>query len=203
MPPQEEVQNPMPAKEGLRTPEAGVPTSSQQLPEDSEAYVNALMKMLHDKQMSPQVVKMLSAGEPQDTIPKTALMLHDMLEKKVRERGKPPSLDTLFVAGTYLVSDLIEIGNAAGVFDLQTEEETQPIVQSVFQKYIQKGLKDGTIDPVELQTKVEGLLSPEDKVGGLQIAKQVGLPPEPDQHTAMEVYANKRVKQAGMLKGGK
>jgi hypothetical protein len=167
-----------------------------------QAYVLGLSKMLHSKQTSPKVLEMLKAGEPEKTIPHTAMMLNQQMEDAVRAKGKSPSLDTLFAAGQFLVGDLIEIGNAAGIFQLETEEQIAPIVQNTFQVYIEKGLKDGTIDPIELQKKVEPLMSDEHKQLGLQAAQRTGVPEQPDETTAMEMYAMQRSKK-GALQGGR
>lgn len=169
---------------------------------EMQAYVLGLSKMLHSKQTSPKVLEMLKAGQPEQTIPHTAMILNQQMEDAVRAKGKSPSLDTLFAAGQFLVGDLIEIGNAAGIFQLETEEQIAPIVQNTFQVYIEKGLKDGTIDPIELQKKVEPLMPEEHRQLGLEAARRTGVPEQPDETTAMEMYAMQRVRK-GALQGGK
>ena len=179
--------------------------AKQELPPQAkrevEAYVLGLSKMLHSKETSRKVLDMLKSGPPEQVIPYTALQVNQQMESAVTAKGKKPSLDTLFAAGQFLVGDLIEIGNAAGIFQLETEEQIAPIVQNTFQVYIEKGLKNGTIDPIELQKKVEPLMPEEHRQLGLQAAKRTGVPEQPDEGTAMEVYAMQRMRK-GALQGG-
>lgn len=169
------------------------PEMSQQ----DQAYIAGLMKLLHSKKTAPMVEQMLQAGPPEETIPKTALMVNDQMEKVV---GKMPSLDTLMYAAMYLVQDLIEIGNVGGFFKVETEEEVQNILKVTMETYIKKGLKDGTIDPVELQQRAEKLLPEAQKASGLEYAKSSGIPTEANHNTAMTSYGSKMERQ-GMMKG--
>lgn len=189
-------------------PEVPVQGSPEQPPMDPklerevQAYVMGLSKMLHGKQTQPQVVSMLkSVEDPSKSIPQIALLVNDQMEQAVKGKGKKPSLDVLLGAAQFLVGDLIEMGNAMGVFQLETEEQIAPILQSTMQTYIEKGLKDGSVDPIELQKKVEPMMPEQDRIKALEIAKAEGLPTEPNQLTAMEAYARKR-EQQGMLRGG-
>lgn len=198
-----------PAQPAQSDPQApGNPQELQQAKMDPaaekevQAYVFGLSKLLHSKQTSNKVVEMLKAGKPEQTIPHTALLLNSQMEETVRAKGKPPSLEVLFESGQFLVGDLIEIGNAAGIFQLETEEQIAPILQSTFQQYIRAGLKNKTIDPIELQQKVEQMMPEDVKAQGLQMAERTGVPLKPDQSTAMEAYAMQRA-QKGSLQGGR
>ena len=123
------------------------------------------------------------------------------MEDKLREKGNAPSLDVLLVGAQFLIGDLIEIGNAAGFFQLETEEQIAPILQDTMQRYIEDGLKKGTIDPIELQQKTEGLMTPEQQGMGMKAAGATGLPMEPNQNTAMQSYGAK-MQRKGALQGG-
>lgn len=165
-----------------------------------EGYISGLSKMLHSKQSSKQVVDMLGSAPPEKSIPETALMVNAQMEEATSAKGKKPSLDVLLAAGIFLTNDLIEIGNAAGVFQIEGEQQVQPLLKGTLQAYIEKGLADGTMDPVELQEKVGPLMSEEHQAAGLQGAEMSGIPTAANEMTAMEQYANKR-EQKGMLKG--
>lgn len=162
-----------------------------------QAYISGLMKLLHSKETAPSVEEMLQSGPPEKTIPVIALQINDQMEQAVE---KKPSLETALAAGTYLVQDLIEIGNAAGFFQIETEEQIKPILQGTIQQYIEKGLKEGTIDPVELQEKVEPLMDDDQRATGMQAAELTGIPKGPTQDTAMAAYGRK-MEQKGMMKG--
>lgn len=165
-----------------------------------QAYISGLMKLLHSKQTSKVVDQMLQADRPEKSIPDTALFVEDQMEKMITQKAPLPSLDTRFLAGQYLVSDLITIGNTAGWWEITQPEQIQPILQDTFQKYIEKGLHDGTIDPIELQQKAEGLMTDEQKAKGLEMAGVAGVPHQPDQFTAMAAYGHQRERQ-GMTRG--
>ena len=178
-------------------------TEPSNLSEADQSYLNALVKLMHTKKTAGKVEDMLESGPPEKAIPETALMINGMMEGEARKGGRPPSLELLFQAGIVVVGDLIEIGNAKGIFDIQDEQEISALLQGTMQKYIEKGLQEGTIDPVELQQKAEAMLAPEDREAALGMAEREGIPVEPNEHTAMEVYADKKVRKAGMLQGGR
>jgi hypothetical protein len=165
--------------------------------QEQQAYVSGLMKMLHAKETSPAVVKMLSSAPPEQSIPQTALTINQNFEQQLK--GKKPSLETSLVGGVYLVKDLILIGNTAKVFNVP-EEGLGPILKTTMQKYVEAGLKDGSIDPIELQKKTEPLMTEEQRAQGLSHGEKLGIPQEPGTRQAMETYASQRVRKS-MLKG--
>jgi len=172
--------------------------AQEMLSEADQAYIGGLMKMLHSKETAPLVEEMLQAGEPGDTIPRIANQINDQMEQAVK---KKPALETALAAGIYLVQDLIEIGRAAGYFDV-TEDQMQPIFRDTMQIYIEAGLNDGSIDPIELQEKVEPLMDEQQKATGLQAAELTGVPKQATEQTAMAAYGAKRERQ-GMMRGKK
>lgn len=178
----------------------------QQIPpkvrQEMEAYITGLSKLMHGKESSGQIFEMLKGGEPQKTIPATALAVNSMMEGALKQRGSPPSLDVVLAGGQFIISDLIEIGNASGIFNITTEEQIGPILQDTMQQYIEKGLDEGTIDPVELQQKAEPLMNQNDFDQGMQLAGQADIPMEPNQNTAMQSYGAK-MERKGMLQGSK
>lgn len=169
---------------------------------EMQSYIMGLSKILHGQKTQPQVVQMLkSGGDPEKLVPQVALLVNDQMEQAVTGKGKKPSLETLVGASQFLVGDLIEMGNAMGIFQVETPEQVEPILKNTMQAYIEKGLKDGSLDPIELQQKVEPLMSEEHRALGMEAAKRSGVPEAPSQMTAMEAYARQR-EQKGMLKRG-
>lgn len=172
------------------------------LEKESQAYITGLMKILHSKETSPKIMEILKSAPPEQAVPQVALMVNQQMEDAARAKGKPPSLEVLLGAGIYLTQDLLEMGNAAGIFQIEGEEAAGEIIKSTLQTYIEKGLKDKTIDPVELQEKVQPLLDEAGMGQGMEAASANGIPEKPDQMTAMEQYASKREQKAGMMRGG-
>lgn len=185
--------------EEMKGQEEVAPQMNPKVQKEAEAYITGLSKMLHSKETSRQVVGMLEAGDPQVTVPETALQVNSMMEQSVK---KKPSLDVLVNAGAFLVSDLIEIGNAAGIFEITEPEQIEPILKSTMQTYIEKGLADGSIDPVELQNMAEPMMDEEHRAAGLEGAEMFGVPTEANETTAMSVYGAQQ-KRKGMMQGGK
>lgn len=176
-------------------------TEPEQMTKADQAYLSGLMKILHSKQTAPQVDAMLQSAPPEKSIPQAALVINEQMETAVSQKSGKPSLETLLKAGVYLVSDLIEIGNTGGFFQVQDEQQTRLILETTLKQYITKGLEDGSIDPVELQAKVEPLMTEDQRATGIRAAQLTGTKLEPDERTVMAAYGAKRERQ-GMLKGG-
>ena len=171
----------------------------QKMDKQQEAYVGALVRVLHDKQTSPMVQEMLKAGPPEQTIPRITMEVNDMMQQTIaRKGGQPADLETTFLGGAYVVSDLIEIGNAGGFFEVSDEDQVKEILQTTIQTYVERGLKDGSIDPVELQAITEPLLQDSDREEGIAYAKKEGLSMQADENVAMEAFGQKKYRE-GML----
>lgn len=203
VPPMEQ-EDPKAVPQDPQTPQdpQATPQDQQQLDpkveKEVQAYTMGLSKMLHSKKTQPQVVQMLkSGGDPETLVPQIALLINDQMETAVKQKGQKPSLEVLLGAAQFLVGDLIEMGNAMGIFQIETEEQIGPILQNTMQKYIEKGLKDGSVDPIELQQKVEPMMPEDMRQKALGIAEAEGIPSAPNQLTAMEAYAQKRMAKGG------
>lgn len=195
-PPTEEPQAAPPMeREQAEPPMKG---EQQEMSKADQAYISGLMKLLHGKQTAPMIEEMLQSGPPEKSIPTAALTVNDQMEQAV---GKKPPLETCLIAGVYLVQDLIEIGNTAGWFEVVEEKQIQSILQDTMQQYIEKGLKDGSIDPVELQEKIEPLMTEDQRATGLQAAEMTGVPTQANEQTVMSAFGRQKERQ-GMMKGG-
>ena len=177
----------------------GAPVSDPKIEKETQAYLTGLSKMLHGRDTSGQVIEILKSAPPDQSIPQAALTVNSQMEGAVREAGQEPSLEVLLNAGIFLVNDLVEMGNAAGIFQLEGEA-IGPILQSTLKQYIEKGLAEGTIDPVELQEKVGPLMDEEHTALGTEAAALSGIPQEPNEGTAMQAYGAKMQKK-GMMQG--
>ena len=200
-PVEQEMQGGPPVEQGVQ--ESDLPTEAQNLSEEDQGYLNGLVKLMHSKKTAPAIEDMLESWEPEKSIPLTALKVNEMMEQEARKGGKPPSLELLFSSAIVVVSDLVAIGNAKGIFEVVEEEHVAAILQATIQQYVEKGLEEGTIDPVELQQKAEAMMTPEDREAGINMGATDGIPTSPNEHTAMEVYADRKVRKAGMLQGGR
>lgn len=161
-----------------------------------EDYTAVLMNVIHSPETNGSVVEMLSGGPAQESIPFTANQVNDMvLQSIAKKQGAKKPEDAVLMAGAiYLVTDLAELGNAADVFEQPVgEQDMAPLLQKTMQSYIQKGLKDGTIDPVQLQTDTEPYLNEEQRGVGLMMGNELGQPTEPTAGMANDQIVQKKV----------
>ena len=170
-------------------------TFLEESPEDArrtKVYLAGLSDLLYNKDTKTQVFESIKSGPPEKSVPNTAMVLNSQMERQVTEKGSPPALSTKINANLFLVSELVEMGNAGGLWALDKEQMT-PIFQETLKQYIHKGIKEKTIDPIELQGAMEGLLTEEQKQQGLQAAQARGIPAEPGVSHAMEKYASDKL----------
>ena len=155
-----------------------------------EVMKTATIKLMHDKTTQKSIIDMLSSGDIAQSVPATALQVNSMLEQSMT-----PKPDVVLANSVGLVSDLLELAAAAGIADMPPEEEIVGIYQDTLQKYIQKGLKDGSIDPVELQQSVEPLMDEEQMQAGRGAMTQAGLPEAATSGMATDRLVNQAVKK--------
>ncbi|RKX64117.1 MAG: hypothetical protein DRP42_06970 [Tenericutes bacterium] len=161
---------------GLTNPEQLSPQEKQEI----DSYTTLMMDLIHNKATSNDIQDMLKSGEPSQTVPATAIQVNHMAEQTVKQStGSMPSSAAKLGGSVYLVSDLIEVGNTSGIFNVQDEAQITQIYQDTLQQYIESGIKDGSIDPIELQQSVEPLLSQEQQETGMAIGQQAGVAPQP------------------------
>ncbi len=168
---------------------------NKKLEQQSQAYMGALSKVMHGPDTKEMVYGMLQAGDPMKTIPQTALAINEEVEGAFKKKGGKPSLDILGQAAGFLVQDLVEIGNAAGFFNLDPENEEimTALVSNTMQPYLEKGIKDGSIDPIELQAKTEPLLTEEGRAQGLAMGAERGIDAEAGDRQVAESYRREGV----------
>ena len=160
---------------------------SPELEKKMETYVASLMHMIHSDETSKDVLEMLKAAPPEESIPEVVLQLNSMVEQSFQGHQGGVEDEVKIAGGLYAVADLAELGNAAGLWDRQLQqEEVIKIFEKTASKYIHKGLKDGTIDPIELQRDTEPLLPPEVREKASLIQKELGLPDQPTESMAID-----------------
>jgi hypothetical protein len=171
------------------------------LQKEVDSFVGGISKMLHSKETKGMVYKMLQSAPPEKSIPEAVLQTNIRLAEKMKQKSGTPSIEALFAGTLFATSELAEIGNAGGFFEQELGEETlMPVVQASLQKMIEEGVRRQMIDPIELQEKVEPMLSEQQRSIGLEAGAMTGVPAEAGPGQAMEQYANQRVqKERAML----
>jgi hypothetical protein len=184
---------------GLAT-QAGDPEQKGKIPPGLQRQIDDItamaMHMIHSDDTKQSVLNMLkSHEEPEAAIPPTANYIMNRIEASANKRRTKIGNDIKLAAAQYIVTDLAILGKKAGIWesDIESEEELGNVLKDTMQTYIRKGLKDKTIDPIQLQQEAEGLLSPEQRESGISMGQEFGVPPEPTTGMAVRSYADKAV----------
>jgi hypothetical protein len=170
---------------------------SPRLKKEMSGYKTLLTKLIHAPEKQESTMEMLKAGPAAMSVPNAAITLNKQAEEIMKGKGIKISQNTKLAGSVFLVSDLIELGNAGAGWEVPVaEDEAKQIYQDTLQDYIETGVRDKTIDPMELQQSAEPFMNEQQRAVGSQVAQQQGIPMEPNQQ---QILGN----QKGMLRGGK
>lgn len=176
--------------------EANQPQVDPSMQKKVEDYASILMTIMHGPETRDDVLEMLSSSpDPFITVPQAAITVNDIARQKIEKQQGKVDEATMLAASQYLVGDLIELGEAAGKFQVSPEDNAE-LYQDAVQMYIERGLKSGEIDPIELQLAGEQFMSTNQKVGGQYLAQEQGLGYEPSQGQMLNQFGKAREKQA-------
>ena len=191
-----------PTEEPQRTP---IDPEDKKKQDKIDSYVVALMNELHGSETRDYVLDILKNGkDPYIGIPEAAMAVNDAAVAKFEQNGVKVDLNTQFNASQFLINDLMEIGSRFGFFEV-TQDDFAPLLEDSLQTYVERGLKDGTIDPVELQLTAEKFTTENQRIAGLYHGQENGVPPAPQQqqiiyqiqqNAAREATAEEKKKQA-------
>ena len=149
-----------------------------------EAYTdNATLAVFSEKSQA-QVLQLLQSGQSGvEGVAEAAFRINKQMVAIMEQSGEKPTEITLCMGGAHLVSELIALAGAAGLYELNEEERKQAFGLSI-QKFFEDGFEiyskqgadaPGAIDPVKTQKTFDSLLSPEQRQYGLQMAKEQGI----------------------------
>jgi len=157
-------------------------------------YVSVLMNLLHNEKTSDDVMGMLGTnGDIFEGVPNAAVAINDMGVNLMSQGGEEISFAVQLGASVFLMGDLIELGYAAGLWEQPTEEEIAAVYEDTLQVVIERGLADGSIDPIQLQVDAEGMMSEDQKRAGDGFAQAKGMGGEPSQQAMTQQYADRQV----------
>jgi len=155
----------------------------ERLKKQVDGYQTVLSKLMHAKATRGGTMDMLQSGPPEISVPQAALAINRNAEELMKKKGLRLTNEVKLAGATFLVSDLVELGNVGGVWEEPVDEgEKNAIFQDTLQDYIHEGLKSGEIDPIQLQKDTEPLLNEEQKKLGLQVAEKEGVPKDVNQN---------------------
>jgi len=172
------------------------PQEDKKLKKEINVYEGGVSKILHGNKTKAKVYEILKSAPPEQSVPEATLTVNMQMIDILNQKGKKPSLEAIFGGTVFTIHELLEIGEAGGFFDKPMDDQSvKPVLQASLQRMIEEGVRAKVIDPIELQEKIEPLLSDEQKQMGLAAGEQTGVPAEPNEGVAMEKYANDRVHQ--------
>ena len=149
-----------------------------------EAYTeNATLAVFSEKSQA-QVLQLLQSGQNGvEGVAEAAFRINKQMVATMEQSGEKPTEITLCLGGAHLVSELIALASAAGLYELSEEERKQAFGLAI-QKFFADGFEiyskqgpdaPGAIDPVKTQKTFDALLTPEQRQYGMQMAKEQGI----------------------------
>ena len=149
-----------------------------------EAYTdNATLAVFSEKSQA-QVLQLLQSGQSGvEGVAEAAFHINKQMVATMEQSGENPTEITLCLGGAHLVSELIALASAAGLYELSEEERKQAFGLAI-QKFFADGFEiyskqgpdaPGAIDPVKTQKTFDALLTPEQRQYGMQMAKEQGI----------------------------
>jgi len=165
-----------------------------------DAYSDNATLVVFSEQSQPAILQSLQTGEnPIDSIAKTANLIHKRLQSSLEKEGEKMTEITMCLGAAHLVAELIVLAEAAKLFTLENKDRLEAYRHTLMQ-YFAAGLKDGSIDPVELQKTIEPLMSDEQRAFGEQQMQQSGIMKTPPPSRGMNSMPQQQ--QAGGILGG-
>lgn len=159
-------------------------------------YMTVVVHLMYSKEMKAHTLAMIkSSDDPFITVPTAVNQVIKDTDKIFAKQGINITNEIRLAASQVILNDIIEIGRSQQIFDV-TEEEIPQLMEDVMQMYIENGLKDGSIDPIQLQIDGEKLMTKEQLAGGQAFAAKGGIPLSLSQQQMTEQYGNSRARQA-------
>lgn len=177
-------------------PQDGQDPKVQEIIKKAKGYENVLKQLIHGKKTRDEVINMLKATkDPLTSIPSAAMTINDMGLTTMKQGGVKVEEGVQLVASQYLLDDLVKLGQASGAFQDVDEQSLKAITEDTYQLYIERGLIDKSIDPIQLQIEAEKAMTEEQAAAGLVMGHEK-VPTEPSQSAMTEQYASNKVNTA-------
>lgn len=150
-----------------------------------DAYSDNATMVIFSGESQDAILQSLQTGKnPMDAVAKTANIINKRLQESLQKEGEQMTEITLCLGAAHMVSELVVLADAAGLFKMTVEQRAEAYRQTLMQ-YFAAGLKDGSIDPVELQKTIEPLMSQEQRQAGQDFADKSGMMKTPPANSGM------------------
>jgi hypothetical protein len=140
-----------------------------------DAYTDNATIVVFSEKSQPAILQSLQAGQdPVANVANTLFLVHGQLESSLAKDGEKMTEITMAIGGAHLTSELIVLAEAAKLYTLD-ETQKMDAYQKGIMRYFEAGLKDGSIDPVELQKTLEPVMNDKQREFGMRGMEQGGI----------------------------
>jgi hypothetical protein len=176
--------------------EGATGTPDPEMEKKANQYKQVLTELLHSPKSRDSVTATLtSSPDPFDSVPTAAVATNDMGVNLMKQSGHDVDFGVQLMTSDFLITELIHLGYAAAGWEELTEEDFAGIYEDTIQTVIERGLADGSIDPIQLQLEIEPLLDENQMAGGKHLQKQAGLEDGPSQGAMVDQQVQGKVRQ--------
>jgi len=165
-----------------------------------QSFTSVIMELLHSPKSRDSVTDVLMSNEdPFVTVPMVVLQTNDMAVNLMKQKGVEVPFNIQLAASAALLEDVIHLGYAAVKWEELTEEDIAALYEDVLQAAIERGLSDGSIDPIQLQLEVEPLMDEDQKRAGTRFKEDAELGDEPSQGAMVNQHVGSKMRKQEAL----
>jgi len=197
--PQQDPEQVEEVKDSIVNEDAAEISPAQQMQID--AYSDNATLVIFSEESQDAILQSLQTGQnPMDAVAKTANIINKRLQSSLEKEGEKMTEIALVFGAAHLVSELVVLAEAAKLFTLTPQQRLEAFRQTIMQ-YFAAGLKDGSIDPVELQKTIEPLMNQEQRQAGQEFADKSGIMKTPPANSGMFRGGQQQEQRQGILGG--
>ena len=159
-------------------------------------YNAVIIHLMYSEEMRADVLAMIDkSDDPFITVPTAVNQIIKEVDRIFEKQGIKISNEVRLAGASVVLADLLEIGKAKGFFEI-ADDEIEALLEDTIQMYVQRGLEDGSIDPIQLQIDTEQLMTKEQRAAGQAFAQKHGVPTSLSSQQIMEQYGNSKAREA-------
>ena len=130
-------------------------------------YETVLINIIHSDKTRDAVIDLLKSNkDPLIVMPEAISTINDMGVQAMKRGGIDVEVGVQLVGSQFILDDLVQLATASKSLEV-TEEDLPAILEDTYQMYVEKGFKDKTIDPIQLQLEVQKIMTPEQAIAGI------------------------------------
>ena len=140
-----------------------------------DSYTDNATIAVFSEDSQPAILQSLQADQdPVKNVADTTFVVHKQLESSLAKNGEKMTEITMALGAAHLTAELVVLAEAAGLYTLKEVQKSEAFQQAI-KRYFETGIKDGSIDPVELQATLEPVMNEKQREYGLQGMEKGGI----------------------------